>query len=55
MLSLLDPKTQRAVWLASSNGAATTPAEAMRKARATYAAMGAKLPKALPRAGGGTP
>lgn len=50
MLSLLDPKTQRAVWRATSNGAATTPAEALRKARATYAAMAAKLPKA-----GGTP
>ena len=50
MLSLLDPKTQRAVWQATSNGAATTPAEALRKARATYAAMAAKLPKA-----GGTP
>jgi hypothetical protein len=55
LLSLLDPKTQRTVWLASSNGAATTPAEALRNARATYAAMVAKLPKALPRAGGGTP
>jgi hypothetical protein len=55
MLSLLDPRTQRAVWLASSNGAATTPAEALRKARATYAAMVARLPKAPPRAGGGPP
>lgn len=51
LLSLLDPKTQRALWRASANGAATTPAEALRKARATYAAMVAKLPKA----GGGTP
>ena len=50
-LSLLDPKTRRAVWQASATGAATTPAEALRKARATYAAMVAKLPKA----GGGTP
>lgn len=49
-LSLLDPKTQRVVWQATSNGAATTPAEALRKARATYAAMVAKLP----RAGGST-
>jgi hypothetical protein len=55
LLSLLDPKTQRTVWLASSSGAATTPAEALRNARATYAAMVAKLPQALPRAGGGTP
>jgi hypothetical protein len=46
MLSLLDPKTQRVVWQASSNGAATTPAEALRNARATYAAMIARLPKA---------
>ena len=51
LLSLLDPKTQRAVWQASATGAATTPAEALRKARATYAAMVAKLPKS----GGGTP
>jgi hypothetical protein len=51
LLSLLDPGTQRVLWQASSNGAATTPAEALRKARATYAAMVAKLP----RAGGGTP
>lgn len=50
-LSLLDPGTQRVLWQASSNGAATTPAEALRKARATYAAMVAKLP----RAGSGTP
>ena len=46
MLSLRDAKTKRALWQASSNGAATTPAEALRKARSTYAAMVAKLPKA---------
>jgi hypothetical protein len=44
ILYLLDPKTQRAVWRASSNGSATTPSEALRRARATYAAMVAKLP-----------
>ena len=51
LFSLLDPKTQRTLWSASANGVATTPAEALRKARATYAAMVAQLPKA----GGGTP
>ena len=51
LFSLLDPKTQRTLWSASANGVATTPAEALRKARATYAEMVAQLPKA----GGGTP
>ena len=46
MMSLRDAKTGRALWQASSNGAATTPGEALRKARSTYAAMAAKLPKA---------
>jgi uncharacterized protein DUF4136 len=46
MMSLRDAKTGRALWQASSNGAASTPAEALRKARSTYAAMAAKLPKA---------
>jgi hypothetical protein len=46
MLYLTDAKTQKPLWHASSNGAATTPNEALRKARATYAAMVAKLPKA---------
>ena len=44
ILYLLDPKTQRALWRASSSGSATTPSEALRKARATYEAMVAKLP-----------
>lgn len=44
ILYLLDPKTQRTVWRASSSGAASTPAEALRKARATYRAMVQKLP-----------
>jgi hypothetical protein len=51
ILYLLDPKTQRALWRASSTGSATTPSEALRRARATYAAMVAKLP----RAAGGSP
>jgi hypothetical protein len=46
ILYLLDPKTQKVIWRASSNGAATTPSEALRSARATYAAMVAKLPRA---------
>jgi hypothetical protein len=46
MLNLIDPKTQRVVWGASANGAATTPSEALRHARATYAHMVEKLPKA---------
>jgi Domain of unknown function (DUF4136) len=45
-LDLLDAKTQRVVWHASSTGAATTPSEALRKARSTYAAMVGRLPKA---------
>jgi hypothetical protein len=43
---LLDPKTKRVIWRASTSGAATTPSEARRRARATYAAMIGKLPKA---------
>jgi hypothetical protein len=46
ILYLLDPKTQRTVWRASSSGSATTPAEALRKVRATYRAMVQKLPPA---------
>lgn len=46
LLYLLDPKTQRVMWQASASGAATTPAEALRHARSTYAAMVAKLPPA---------
>ena len=48
ILELLDPKTRRPIWHASSTGSATTPGEALRKARATYAAMVARLPKAAP-------
>jgi len=47
-LDLVDPKTQRALWRASSSGSATTPSEAVRKARGTYSAMVARLPKAVP-------
>jgi hypothetical protein len=46
MLSLRDAKSGKTLWAASSNGAASTPAEALRKARSTYAAMAARLPKA---------
>ena len=46
MMSLRDAKSGRALWQASSNGAASTPGEALRKARSTYSAMAAKLPKA---------
>lgn len=46
MMSLRDAKTGKSLWAASSNGAASTPAEALRKARSSYAAMAAKLPKA---------
>jgi Domain of unknown function (DUF4136) len=46
ILYLLDPKTHRALWRASANGSATTPAEALRRARATYAAMVEQLPRA---------
>jgi hypothetical protein len=45
-LDLLDPKTQRALWHASSSGSASTPSEAVRKARSTYRAMVARLPEA---------
>jgi Domain of unknown function (DUF4136) len=46
ILYLLDPATQRALWRASASGSATTPSEALRRARATYAEMVAKLPRA---------
>jgi hypothetical protein len=45
-LDLLDPRTQKVVWHASSTGSASTPSEALRKARSTYAAMVGRLPKA---------
>ena len=47
-LELLDPKTQKLLWHASSSGSATTPREALSKARKAYAAMVEKLPKAAP-------
>jgi uncharacterized protein DUF4136 len=46
MMSLRDAKTGKSLWQATSNGAASTPAEALRKARSAYSAMAAKLPKA---------
>jgi hypothetical protein len=45
-LYLVDPKTKRAIWRASTDGSASTPSEAIRKARATYSAMINKLPVA---------
>ena len=45
-LYLLDPKTKRVIWRASTSGSATTPAEAKRRARTAYSAMVEKLPKA---------
>jgi len=51
MLYLLDPKTKRVLWRASATGAATTPSEALRHARATYAEMAAKLPPAASAGG----
>jgi hypothetical protein len=48
ILYILDPKTHRALWRASANGSATTPSEALRRARATYSAMVEKLPRAAP-------
>jgi hypothetical protein len=46
ILYLLDPQTKRVIWRASTNGSASTPSEAMRKARRTYSAMIEKLPMA---------
>ena len=46
ILYLLDPATQKSLWRASSSGAATTPGEALRKARSTYRSMVRQLPQA---------
>lgn len=46
ILYLLDPATQRSLWRANASGSATSPSEALRKARATYRAMVRKLPEA---------
>jgi Domain of unknown function (DUF4136) len=46
ILYILDPATQRSLWRASSSGAASTPGEALRKARSAYRAMVRKLPAA---------
>lgn len=46
ILYLLDPATQRSLWRASSSGAASTPGEALRKARSVYRSMVNKLPAA---------
>jgi hypothetical protein len=44
ILYILDPATKKVIWRASSSGSATTPAEALSKAKATYRAMAGKLP-----------
>ncbi|HMN43989.1 MAG TPA: DUF4136 domain-containing protein [Povalibacter sp.] len=46
ILYILDPATQRSLWRASSSGAASTPGEALRKARSAYRSMVNKLPMA---------
>jgi hypothetical protein len=46
MMTLRDAKTGKTLWAAASNGAASTPSEALRKARSAYAAIADKLPKA---------
>jgi hypothetical protein len=46
ILYLLDAKNQRTLWRASSSGTASSPAEAMGKARATFRAMAERLPPA---------
>lgn len=46
LMTLRDAKTGKTLWAAASNGAASTPAEAVRKARSAYAAIAEKLPKA---------
>ena len=46
ILYLLDPATQRSLWRASSSGAASTPGEALRKAKSVYREMVRKLPQA---------
>ena len=43
---LLDPKTQKAIWRASASGTASSPSEALRRARSTYAEMIGRLPRA---------
>ena len=46
ILYVLDPTTKHVIWRASASGSATTPEEALRKAKSTYRAMAAKLPQA---------
>lgn len=46
ILYIIDPATQRSLWRASSSGAASTPGEALRKARSAYRGMVRKLPAA---------
>ncbi|HEY4370253.1 MAG TPA: DUF4136 domain-containing protein [Steroidobacteraceae bacterium] len=44
ILYVLDPATKRVIWRASASGSATTPKEALSKAKATYRAMASQLP-----------
>jgi hypothetical protein len=46
LMTLRDAKTGKTLWAAASNGAASTPSQALRKARSAYAEIAAKLPKA---------
>ena len=46
LMTLRDAKTGKTLWAAAVNGAASTPSQGVRKARAAYAAMAEKLPKA---------
>ena len=46
LMTLRDAKSGKTLWAAASNGAASTPAQGVRKARSAYAAMADKLPKA---------
>lgn len=46
ILYIIDPATQKSLWRASSSGAASTPGEALRKAKAAYRGMVKQLPQA---------
>lgn len=49
ILYLLDTKTEKTLWRASSTGTAGSPSEAITQARATFKAMAEKLPMAVSR------
>lgn len=48
ILSVLDPATKATLWQAVAMGAASSPREALRNARATFKAMAEKLPPPNP-------